>query len=220
METFSLAGLSLPTVVSWLVHVCRCLVYCRYTFLLDIALNHNQPMLMVGPTGTGKSVYINRYLVLRPSWRFLDAHLHNFLNSYISEYDLGTGGCASRPTLKRCFWTTRWKEMCHICGWFEHASERDVWGTTPGGNIVPAFVHFSRDAWMAKANWIDNRGSMEGCCIGLSTIQESLDGAKVRTWAQNETRNKNSILAIHSHVGIKFSISCHLGGGASMEAGS
>ena len=63
METFSLAGLSLPTVVSWLVHVCRCLVDCRYTFLLDIALNHNQPMLMVGPTGTGKSVYINRYLV-------------------------------------------------------------------------------------------------------------------------------------------------------------
>ena len=36
---------------------------CRYTFSLDIALNHNQPMLMVGPTGTGKLVYINRYLV-------------------------------------------------------------------------------------------------------------------------------------------------------------
>ena len=44
---------------------------CRYTFLLDIALNHDQPMLMVGPTGTGKSVYINRYLVrdlLEDSW--------------------------------------------------------------------------------------------------------------------------------------------------------
>ena len=61
---------------------------------------------------------------------------------------------------------------------------------------------------------------MEGCCIGLGMIQESLDGAKVRTWAQNETRNKNSILAIHSHVGIKFSISCHLGVGATVEAGS
>ena len=36
---------------------------CKYTFLLDIALNDDQPMLMVGPTGTGKSVYINRYLV-------------------------------------------------------------------------------------------------------------------------------------------------------------
>ena len=73
---------------------------------------------------------------------------------------------------------------------------------------------------MAKADWTDNRGSMEGCCIGLGMIQESLDGAKVRTWAQNEPRNKNSILAIHSHVGIKFSISCHLGVGASVEAGN
>ena len=61
---------------------------------------------------------------------------------------------------------------------------------------------------------------MEGCCIGLGTIHESLVGAKVRTWVQNETRNKDSILAIHNHVGIKFSISCHLGVGASVEAGS
>ena len=35
----------------------------RYTFLLDLALQHNQPLLMVGPTGTGKSVYMNRHLV-------------------------------------------------------------------------------------------------------------------------------------------------------------
>eukprot|EP00798_Chlamydomonas_sp_ICE-L_P012761 gene12761-16012_t len=34
----------------------------RYTYLLDLALTHNQPLLMVGPTGTGKSVYINRHL--------------------------------------------------------------------------------------------------------------------------------------------------------------
>ena len=110
--------------------------------------------------------------------------------------------------------------MCHICGWFEHASERDVWVPTPGRNIAPAFVHFSGDAWIAKADWTDNRGSMEGCCIGLGTIQESLVGAKVRTWVQNETRNKNSILAIHNPVGIKFSISCNLGVGALVEAGS
>ncbi|GLC47993.1 hypothetical protein PLESTB_000047400 [Pleodorina starrii] len=35
----------------------------RYTFLLDTALQNNQPLLMVGPTGTGKSTYINRHLV-------------------------------------------------------------------------------------------------------------------------------------------------------------
>ncbi|CAD7701708.1 unnamed protein product [Ostreobium quekettii] len=35
----------------------------RYTFLLDTALKNNQPLLMVGPTGTGKSVYICRHLV-------------------------------------------------------------------------------------------------------------------------------------------------------------
>jgi len=35
----------------------------RYTYLLDISLQHDFPLLMVGPTGTGKSVYINRHLV-------------------------------------------------------------------------------------------------------------------------------------------------------------
>eukprot|EP00955_Chlamydomonas_euryale_P064420 358972-Chlamydomonas_euryale.AAC.1 len=35
----------------------------RYTYLLDMALQHNQPLLMVGPTGTGKSVYMSRHLV-------------------------------------------------------------------------------------------------------------------------------------------------------------
>jgi hypothetical protein len=35
----------------------------RYTFLLDLALQHDQPVLLVGPTGTGKSVYINQHLV-------------------------------------------------------------------------------------------------------------------------------------------------------------
>ena len=36
---------------------------CRYTYLLDLALQHDQSVLMVGPTGTGKSVYINRHLL-------------------------------------------------------------------------------------------------------------------------------------------------------------
>lgn len=35
----------------------------RYTFLMDLCIQDNQPLLMVGPTGTGKSVYINRHLI-------------------------------------------------------------------------------------------------------------------------------------------------------------
>lgn len=35
----------------------------RYTFLLDVSLQSNFPLLMVGPTGTGKSVYMSSHLV-------------------------------------------------------------------------------------------------------------------------------------------------------------
>jgi dynein heavy chain, axonemal len=34
----------------------------RYTFLLDLAVQHQHPFLMVGPSGTGKSVCINAHL--------------------------------------------------------------------------------------------------------------------------------------------------------------
>lgn len=44
----------------------------RYTFLLDTAVKNNYPILLVGPTGTGKSVYINNHLVKGlPSESFL-----------------------------------------------------------------------------------------------------------------------------------------------------
>jgi dynein heavy chain len=35
----------------------------RYSFLLDLSVTNNYPILFCGPTGTGKSVYLNRYLM-------------------------------------------------------------------------------------------------------------------------------------------------------------
>ena len=35
----------------------------RYTFLLDTTVKHEKPILFVGPTGTGKSVYVSQHLM-------------------------------------------------------------------------------------------------------------------------------------------------------------
>jgi len=42
----------------------------RYTWLLDSSVRMDYPALFVGPTGTGKSVYINRYLTKLPKEKF------------------------------------------------------------------------------------------------------------------------------------------------------
>lgn len=39
-----------------------CLLLCRYTYLLDKLVTHGMHTLFVGPTGTGKTVYIKRHL--------------------------------------------------------------------------------------------------------------------------------------------------------------
>jgi dynein heavy chain len=36
---------------------------CRYTYLLDLAIQHRQPLLMVGPSGTGKTCIIAAHLL-------------------------------------------------------------------------------------------------------------------------------------------------------------
>jgi dynein heavy chain len=43
----------------------------KYTYLMDILINHNLPILFVGPTGTGKSVYVKQYLMKLDAERYL-----------------------------------------------------------------------------------------------------------------------------------------------------
>ncbi|GFO33725.1 dynein heavy chain 12, axonemal-like, partial [Plakobranchus ocellatus] len=35
----------------------------RYTYIMDMCINHNRPLLLVGPTGTGKSAYVQQKLM-------------------------------------------------------------------------------------------------------------------------------------------------------------
>lgn len=39
------------------------LILCRYTYLLDLALQHSQPLLMVGASGTGKTSIIAAHIL-------------------------------------------------------------------------------------------------------------------------------------------------------------
>lgn len=35
----------------------------RYTFIMDLCIHHERPVLFVGPTGTGKSAYVQEKLM-------------------------------------------------------------------------------------------------------------------------------------------------------------
>ena len=43
----------------------------RYTFLTGLSVRHDYPCILVGPTGTGKSVYVQRYLLSLPKESFV-----------------------------------------------------------------------------------------------------------------------------------------------------
>ena len=47
----------------------------KYTYLLDLSIKHRKHMLFVGPTGTGKTVYINSKLM-----DDLDANYYKIIN--------------------------------------------------------------------------------------------------------------------------------------------
>ncbi|CAG9466170.1 unnamed protein product [Pedinophyceae sp. YPF-701] len=50
----------------------------RYAYLLDLAVKHNQCMLLVGPTGTGKSIYIEKYISSLPAETYAPPIIVNF----------------------------------------------------------------------------------------------------------------------------------------------
>ncbi|GAX74205.1 hypothetical protein CEUSTIGMA_g1654.t1 [Chlamydomonas eustigma] len=50
----------------------------RYTYLLDKAIKNNSPMLVVGPTGTGKSVLVQKYLYSLPNESYVPPNVIGF----------------------------------------------------------------------------------------------------------------------------------------------
>jgi len=50
----------------------------RYTYLMNLSVSHQQPMLIVGETGTGKSVYVQRFIKTLPSEEYAPAVLVGF----------------------------------------------------------------------------------------------------------------------------------------------
>ncbi|KAK7490595.1 hypothetical protein BaRGS_00018198, partial [Batillaria attramentaria] len=49
----------------------------RYSFIMDLCIKHNRPLLFVGPTGTGKSAYVQQKLMLGVP---TDKYISNFVN--------------------------------------------------------------------------------------------------------------------------------------------
>ncbi|GFH26784.1 uncharacterized protein HaLaN_24992, partial [Haematococcus lacustris] len=50
----------------------------RYTFLLDAAVRRGFPTLIVGPTGTGKSVMVHKYLYSLPGEEYVPPNIIGF----------------------------------------------------------------------------------------------------------------------------------------------
>ncbi|CAF4568450.1 unnamed protein product [Rotaria sp. Silwood1] len=82
----------------------------RQTFFLDTFLSHNIPLLLVGPTGTGKSAINNYFLVRLPKERFV-ANVVNFsartssnqtMDTIMSKLDRRRKGVYGPPMGKKC----------------------------------------------------------------------------------------------------------------------
>lgn len=50
----------------------------RYKFIIDLCINNNRPLLYVGPTGTGKSVYVQEKLMRDIDKNLFTAYFINF----------------------------------------------------------------------------------------------------------------------------------------------
>ena len=45
----------------------------RQRYFLELFLDHDKPLLLVGPTGTGKSAITNNYILRMPSDKWVDS---------------------------------------------------------------------------------------------------------------------------------------------------
>ncbi len=48
-----------------MVDITAKMYYIRYNYLMGVMIRHNRSLLFVGPTGTGKSVYVQDHLMNR-----------------------------------------------------------------------------------------------------------------------------------------------------------
>ncbi|CAH1783738.1 unnamed protein product, partial [Owenia fusiformis] len=48
----------------------------RYTYLMEVCIEHNRALLFVGPTGTGKSVYVQEKMMVLPKERYTPAFVN------------------------------------------------------------------------------------------------------------------------------------------------
>ena len=98
---------------------------------MDIMIKHNRALMFIGPTGTGKSVYVKDNLMNRLDKERYVPLVVNFSaqtsagqtqvtnNHYIiTLYPfvfLGYHYVKTRQTTQRCVWSFYGKEKCYIC---------------------------------------------------------------------------------------------------------
>jgi len=83
---------------------------------LDLALQHGTPLLLVGPTGTGKSTYVGRHLLSglpQDKWLPVLLTLSARTTANMTQDQVGCHGCGLRDdvvTHASVHWASDWDE--------------------------------------------------------------------------------------------------------------
>ena len=89
----------------------------RYSHLMEIMFNNNKSLLFVGPTGTGKSVYIKEKLMNGIN---RDAYIPAFVN-----FSAQTSANQTQASMEAIYPAAVLKLVCHSC-FFKMISSRKV----------------------------------------------------------------------------------------------